>query len=943
MKNKNIQSIYRLAPVQEGVLFHCLKAPDAGFYFQQVSYQLALLEDPRKWQASWQTVVERHPVMRSFFTWEKRDHPLQIVREHSSMPWRELDWQLDSESVQQQKWQALLRTDRDQGVSFSKAPMLRFTLVRIAENNFRFLFSFHHILLDGWSQRLLFDEALALYRGQAPLELPTPPAYEKFIKWLDGQDKKAALQHWQNTLAGLQQPSHISKEGKGQSNSSTMQSLQLSEHSFVALKRIAREHHLTLNTLVLGAMSVMMAAETRCTDVVFGTTVAGRPTDLPAIETTAGLFINSIPFRSQLEAKVKVRDWLAQMQSAQTANLQYSYVGLRDIQRVCDMPVNSELFDTLLVFENLPVQQQSTGLPPLVQNIEYQEYSHYPLAILVDPSDGLNLIAVHQHDKVSSPQATRLLTMLQTLLVQLSRSLEMTIGELELLNDQQKSRYDIAVSETLCNAAQATGIHQLVEHWADSTPQQHAIRAYRNDGSLAETLNYAQLNQRANQLARHLQSRGVAQGQYVAVLLDKSATALIAMLAIVKVGATYIPMDPGHPVSRVQAIFDDLPEQAVNIITRSDVASRFALAADRLVLIDNIASELANQLSHNLTDTTQSSSLAYVIYTSGSTGTPKGVMVSHRALLHSTRARTDYYPDPPSRFLLLSSLATDSSIAGIYWSLTTGNTLVLPAPRVEQDMAGLGKLIAASNTSHLLCIPSLYALLLEHGNIEQLTDLQSVIVAGEACPEHLVGVHQSTLTQTRLYNEYGPSEYTVWASVAELTNRQTGQGVSIGKPISATQMLLVSPLGQLVPQGVIGELYLAGNGLASGYLNQPERSAESFVDNTSITAGILPLSQTLYRSGDLVREGEDGQYYYLGRADNQLKIRGFRVEPEEVEALLQQHPDIRDAVVFAAPSIDTTAAGKVTITELLSQLSKLDPETASQLIDQVSTTGNQSL
>jgi amino acid adenylation domain-containing protein len=401
-------------------------------------------------------------------------------------------------------------------------------------------------------------------------------------------------------------------------------------------------------------------------------------------------------------------------------------------------------------------------------------------------------------------------------------------------------------------------------------------------------LTYRELNERANKLAHHLRRLGTGLESLVGVCLERSAEAVVAILGILKAGGAYLPLDPSYPRERLSWMLADAGVQIV--ITEE--------------YLERNADEIETQINADFKTTINSENLAYAIYTSGSTGTPKGVLVSHRNLVHSTFARFRYYQEPLDSFLLLPPFAFDSSVAGLFWTLCRGGMLVIPEEDSHQDPAYLAELIERHSISHLLGLPALYQLILREAPPRQLTSLRTVIVAGEPCPAELVQHHAETLPHAALFNEYGPTEATVWSSVYRFGPSVPFCGsVSIGRPVANTQIYVLDPQLQPVPIGVTGEVYIGGDGVARGYLNHSDQTAERFVPN----AFSAKPGARCYRTGDLARFLADGNIEYIGRNDFQVKIRGYRIELSEIELALAQHPDVREAVVLAKTNERLTA------------------------------------
>jgi amino acid adenylation domain-containing protein len=509
--------------------------------------------------------------------------------------------------------------------------------------------------------------------------------------------------------------------------------------------------------------------------------------------------------------------------------------------------------------------------------------------VLDDRPEGLLCRFIYNTGLFDGDAISRMGSYWQTLLESMVADPGQQIGKLPLLTDAERHKIIVDWNDT-AKPYQLRPVHELFEAQAQNTPEATAVRCG------AKQLTFRELNQRAEQLADHLRTLGVGPGVAVAMCLERSAEMIVGIFGILKAGGAYVPLDPAYPAERLEFMSADCG--AVVLLTTSNTgAAQFSSASRgmRTVFLDSadwqvpVAARRREQASPSLDD------LAYIIYTSGSAGGPKGVQITHRNLAHSNHARLNYYTDPVKSFLLLSSYAFDSSVAGIFHALTSGGTLEIPPPgdsgwAPEQ----LATLIAERHVSHVLTFPSLYSDLLEHTGAAQLASLRCVIVAGEACPRQLVDAHYRVLPQASLFNEYGPTEATVWSSVYECEPGETGPTVPIGRPIANTQLYVLDQNLQPVPFGVSGELYIGGGGVARGYVNRPDLTELNFVPNPFAEAP----SARLYRTGDLVRHLADGNLEFLGRADQQVKIRGVRIELGEIEAALTAYPDIREAAVI---------------------------------------------
>ena len=499
-----------------------------------------------------------------------------------------------------------------------------------------------------------------------------------------------------------------------------------------------------------------------------------------------------------------------------------------------------------------------------------------------DEEDGLTARFMYRTDLFRTETIARLKSNFTTLLEGIVADPAQSVTTLPLLTESERQQLVNEWNNTRVEYTTNQCLHDLFEAAVKQFPNAVAVTF----GS--DTITYSELNRRSNQLAAHLRNTGVRRDVGVGLYFERSIEMVVGILAVLKAGAACLPLDPTYPANRLAFMLAET--EAAVVLTHSSLRGQLPSHTAEVLCVDEMAGRDSDRVSDDVSDVSPES-VAYFIYTSGSTGQPKGVQVSHRGLVNSTLARTTYYPESPKKFLLLSSFAFDSSLAGIFWTLTTGGTLVLPPDVSRLDLNSLANIIQRHSVSHLLCVPSLYKAILETSTGQELDSLQVAIVAGEPCPNDLVEHHFARAPHASLYNEYGPTEATVWSSAYKCEPQSKAVRVPIGKPIANTELYVLDSHMQLVPVGIRGELYVGGAGVALGYLNRPELNAQKFVANP-----FRPL-ETIYRTGDRVRHLPDGNLEWLGRTDGQAKLRGFRIELGEVEMALSEHAGIARSVV----------------------------------------------
>ena len=894
---QNVADIYPLTPTQQGMLYHTLRDPGSEVYFEQLRCTFKGPFDVEQYQKAWEISAGRHPILRTAFIWDGLDTPLQIVHKTAPIPWELLDW---SEAEGNQESLALLaREQRRQQFDLSSAPLLRMTAVQLPEEETHFIWNFHHLLLDGWSTQSLFEEVLAIYemlvKGQT-VNLPPVRPFRDYIAWLKKQDEEAADVFWRAALAGFGEPTPLNVQRVVQTEGIAYgeAALELEADLSKKLTALARDQRLTLNTMVQGAWAILLSRYSGESDVVFGNTLSGRPPDLPGVEEIVGMFINTLPRRVFVNDEEGLLSWLHRLQSQQLELNRYAYSSLARVQRLSDVPAGRDLFDSILVFENYPQAPPAGGRTVQVRDKRYHEISNYPLAILILPGEELVLKAIYNRNRFAAPAIAGMLDHLRTLLLSMVAQAQQTVGEMQLLTDQEREKLFVTWNDTARPVPDERYLHERAAAVAAQRPKATAVVG--RDAALT----YAELDAQVNDLAERLLARGLKPGTPVGLYVERSAAMLAGILGIMKAGGAYVPLDPTYPEERIDFIVRDT--QMPLCVVQAGLASDVSLEGDRLLPLD-----LARKprKTTNLPPVQLSPDHpAYIIYTSGSTGNPKGVVVSHRNLIASTFAREAYYDSPVKTFLLLSSFAFDSSVAGIFWTLVSGGTLIAPAADEEKDVQLLAALISKYGVTHTLALPSLYTLLLTYAPPWSLDSLRVVVVAGETCPQDLPALHFSLLPEVQLHNEYGPTEATVWCSVARLEAEDKEGPVPIGRPVANSRLTILNRRQQIVPPGVAGELVVGGLAVTPGYWQRPQLTAGAFPE---ITLGDGTRIGRVYRTGDLARWRADGQIEFLGRVDNQVKIRGHRVELGEIELLLAGHALVDEAIVIAAARAENSS------------------------------------
>jgi amino acid adenylation domain-containing protein/FkbM family methyltransferase len=901
MSKDQIEDIYPLSPMQEGMIFHTLLAPESRVYFQQESYSLHGALNVAALKQAWQQVIDRHSILRTSFVWERRDKPLQIVYRHIELPWDQKDWRGLTPVEQQEHLKSFLEADQEQAFDLSRTPLLRLTLVQLGEQDYQLIWGFHHAILDKLSVALLFKEVFTSYQAYhkgEPVQFEQPRPFRDYITWLQRQDHSGAEAFWRKTLKGITRSTpfrvdHPVDGFNGKEETYDKQSIRLSQTTTSNLQSLARRHQLTLNTLIQGAWALLLSRYSGEKTVVFGTTVSGRPTDLVGAESMIGLFINTLPVRIEVSRGDTVINWLQVIQSQQVEARRYVYSPLVDVHACSEVPRGASLFESTLVFESM--SPESGSQEPGDFQIRYSsayEWSHFPLAAVVWPNPELTIDLWYDCRRFDLETITRMLGHLQTLLEGIITAPEQRLSELSLLTGTENQQLVIDWNQTQVEYPDRhVCLQQLFERQAERQP--HAVAVVYDD----QELTYRELNQRANQLSHYLQKLGVGPEVLVGICVERSLEMVVGLLAILKAGGAYVPLDPSYPAERLRFMLADAGVPV--LLTQQRLVSSLPAHDATVVCLDTdweIIAQSCPATAAPRTATTEN--LAYMIYTSGSTGLPKGAMTTHAAIVNRLLWMQQAYGLIESdRVLQKTPLSFDVSVWELFWPLITGARMIVARPDGHKDSSYLTRLITAQQITTLHFVPSMLQAFLEDRGVEQCKTVRRVICSGEALGVNLQERFFERMPGAELHNLYGPTEAAIDVTSWRCERDDRRSSVPIGRPIANTQLYILARgyLGRLemVPVGASGELYLGGAGLARGYLGRAELTAEKFIpDEISGESG-----SRLYRTGDVVRYGAEGEVEYLGRVDQQVKIRGHRIELGEIEAALVEHPGIQEAVV----------------------------------------------
>ena len=893
----DLEEILPLSPLQEGLLFHALfDRSVVDPYSVQICMEFEGLQDVARLKRALNALIRRHANLRSAFRNEGLQRPVQVIVRDVEVPWQEEDLSALDGERQETRRMELLAAELAQRFEPSEAPLLRFTLLRVGPKRHVLVFTNHHLLLDGWSFPVLLGEFFALYRDDgSPAALPRVRPYSEYLAWLAKQDSEAALASWRDYLADLDGPTLLASPSHRDASSTAPQFLQseLPEHLCHALQRLARERGLTVNTIMQGLWALLLGRLTGRDDVVFGVTVSGRPAELPGVEQMLGLLINTLPLRVRLNSEESLATLFTGIQESQARLLPFQHVSLAEIKQQTKC---GELFDTIMVFENYPLDNAALTQPVdglRLAGIQARDVTHYPLSLKVVPRERLRLRMDYDPTRIEQARSETIAALLLRLLDQAVATPDMPLNRLDLLSSEERQRLLKDFNDTAQPLPEVT-LQQLFDAQVAQSPQATAL-------ILGEkTLSYRELSSRADHLAAYLRICGIQRGFHVALCVDRSLEMIVGMLGILKAGGVYVPLDPAYPAERLTFLLNEVA--APVILTVAEAQAALPPTGAKVICLDRdwpLIEGTRMPISTGAASEARSTDLAHVIFTSGSTGTPKGVAVPHCAIIRLV-LNTNYLElGPQDRIAHLSNVCFDAATFEIWGALLNGACVVLIPQAVALDPERFATELERHKISTLFVTTALFNELVAV-NDRIFQGVKQVLFGGEAVnPEPVRRVLASGGPPRRLLHVYGPTECTTFAIFYPVTRvEKDAATIPIGRPISNTTVYVLDQHGKQVPIGVPGELYLGGPGLAHGYLNRPELTLEKFVPNPFGTE----KGERLYKTGDIVRYLPDGNIEFIGRLDHQIKIRGFRIEPGEVEVALGRHPDVEAVIVVARES-----------------------------------------
>ena len=908
--SRNIEAIYPLAPMQQGLLFHSLMHPKQGMYLLQYRHVMVMPDlDLPAFRQAWADVVQRHELLRTSFVWKQQKRPVQVVHKQVELPITFEDWSHLGEAEQQHRLEQLLADERRDGLDFTKAPLMRVRLFKIAPDTYQFVRSYHHILMDAWCFSIIMMDFINGYRAALEgrrLDLPAPRPYKDFIRWLEQQKPEDHKTFWQQRLSGFTTPNEFGFGHVGRIKGATEPVrdcvVHLDEAHTAHLQQTAGQHGITLNTLVQGAWALLLARYSGDRDVLFGITVAGRPVHLQGMENVVGLFINSLPLRWQWTPQQPLGAWLSALQVENLSLREHESVSLAEIQRWSEVE-RQELFQSLFVFENAPISDslRQGALDYLISDMTNRTHTNYPITVVIVPGERLHLQLTYQTDWFQQSEIEAMLGHFRRLLLNMGAALaanaDTALQQLAMLGEDE--------------------VQQQQEHWSSGPPDSDVQGLYldrmqaqvrQNPERIAvvhenRSLTFDQLNHAANRMARHLRSLGVGNDELVAVLDERGLDLLVMILATLKAGAGWLPLDPRNPAKRLaQVLGQSGTPLLIHSTGQAELARQAIGAMERpLKSLCYDAAALSDYTDSDLGIAIDPRALAYCIFTSGSTGAPKGAMVTQVGMLNNILGKLPVAGATQGLELTSADVIAqtapqcfDISVWQTLAGLLLGARTVIVNDCVVQNPQALSDAIAEQGVSILEAVPSLMQSLLD-SRLER-SALRWVLATGEALPPALARRWYERYPSIPLMNAYGPAECSDDVAFHPLTERlgDDRHSVPIGRATLNNRLYLLNAELEPLPAGAVGEIYVAGVGVGRGYMADPARTAAVFLPNPIANDG-----SRLYRTGDLARFLPNGELEYVGRTDHQVKVRGHRIELDEIEACLTRYPGVSEAVVLA--------------------------------------------
>lgn len=888
MQKGNIENIYPLTPMQEGMLFHSLMENEQDNYFVQMAYRIEGELDTDHCKQVLQYLMDRHEMLRSAIVYEGVENPKLVILKQREADFRLVDYSdILNQDLLSRKLDQLKKEDRKANFHLTKDPLIRMTMVRLADKQFEFIWSFHHMIMDGWCMGILKADFLEIYRrlelGAGVAGMTPAVSYKRFMQWFQKQDQEKATTFWKGYLNGYTELASLPKAKQGRQGYYVEEML-LSEADCNKVEAFANKHQITLSQLVFSCWGILLSRYSNTNDVVFGKVVSGRPAEIPGVEQILGIFINTVPFRVQLDEGTTLPELLLKTREEDLASTNYHQTPLSTIQR--QTQVGRELFNHIAVFENYPVgdkikemvdQGEEDGAR--LVSFDYHDETNYDFDLVIEKKNGLSVKFKYNQKEYDATLVRRVSRNFEQILLNLDTLSETPVSAWQIVTEEEKEGLLKAYKGPENQWEGSRLMHAMIEQQVAQTPNATAIVHRGERYSIGDT------NARANQLAHAITGALEGKtGQFIPLHIERSADLFIAMLAVLKSGNAFIPVDPDWPLLRKESVLQTA--EASLIISNQQSAAQIdeELLQGRTLLTTE---DCKGEKEENLQLAIDPQSPAYCFFTSGSTGTPKGAVNAHFAVTNRLHFMTGRFDVQQGEGVLVSSnMVFDTIIWQLFWSISRGATAVIPENAKGVNLQETIELIIAEKISLIDFVPSLFDTFVdwveETGVSDQMQCLRYVICGGEAIRPKAVSRFISRFPWVKVDNAYGPTETAISTIFYRVDKQNMGAVIPLGQPIPNVNILILDAQGNLTPRGVAGELWLGGACTGLGYLGDADKTAESFRKPSTW----LPEGSVFYKTGDRVWLDDHNNIHFLGRNDYQVKVRGVRIEPAEIEQIL---------------------------------------------------------
>lgn len=884
-KPNEIEVIYPLSPMQEVMLYNFVTYEGKGKAFvNQLTFYINGNLDIELFQECFNRLIARYDILRTVFIYKKVQRPRQVVlKERYARIFYEDISRLE-ESVKKLSIEAASGKDIEKGFDITKDLLIKISVFKVDDEKYNVICSYHHIIADGWSLNIILNELMYTYsalKENRPVLLQKALPYKDFIEWYERNDRKQE-EFWINHLKGFNEMTYFPGLNQNADGNSELEDYRflLAEDKTEQLKKIAFGNAVTLNAVLQTVWGILLAKYNDTNDVVFGSVVAVRPTDIPGIENAVGLFLNIVPIRISFKYQQPFSELLQQVHKSLIELRTYEHIPFYEVHSVKQ---KGELFNHIVTFQNVSFEKnlgeaiKSNNLEFKIGNLKIKENTGYDFSIEITHNKGLGIKISYNSAMYDYDTINRLEGHFRQIILQIIESTDIKIEEIEILTDREREEIINGFNDTRIEYPDKT-IAELFEEQVKKSPESTSI-VFEN-----KRLTYRELNYKADCLAKVLRQKGISKGTIVGIMVKRSFEMLIGILGILKAGGAYLPIDPGYPAQRIKYMLKDSNTKI--LLIQKNIGEKIEFEFEKLIIDDE---NLYAESGINIENKCLPEDLAYLIYTSGSTGTPKGVMIENRSVVNFINGFTDKIKFSAGKIVLsATSMSFDMFIFETLLPLVQGMEIVLANDQQQKDSKLLARLIVENKVQVLQMTPSLFSMLVYGSEtVEFLDEITEIILGGEAFPKTLFEKLKRQF-RGRLYNAYGPTETTVFSTVKDITGANE---ISIGCPIANTQVFILDRRKKLLPVGVTGEIYISGYGLARGYYRKDDITNEKFMDNPFIPGG------KFYRTGDFGRWLPGGDIESLGRKDTQVKIRGYRIELGEIEKKVSQIDSVKEAVV----------------------------------------------